>query len=306
MLKDYTSILKNTTPQDLYEISLKSSNCKDKEIFIFEKGDMNDLMDTQKVELIRQNFLKNKIKIKQITNSTLLKKFTDDINFLNNLMLFRYIPEEIFSIENEILIFDNTVAIYNSKKMLIIEDESFVKNQKQLFMSIWEQGNSPKLNFEYTPNHSFYKNMNLFITIKEKKIQIVVWPDVDAKKSYTDMNEKKLENYFSKIITSDSYYDDTSYIIAFIWTLEGDKMIDIWKFTANSVDDRSGPLGDVRVYKNGKICKNIGISSGNTLLVLGYEEKIRRQAKDLKDYLEGEPPKLPLEIVNGQKFFKNI
>jgi hypothetical protein len=45
------------------------------------------------------------------------------------------------------------------------------------------------------------------------------------------------------------------------------------------------------------------MASGNTLLVLGHEEKMRRQSKNLQNYLDGPPPTLPLEIMNGKDFF---
>ena len=199
------------------------------------------------------------------------------------------------------MIFDDTVATYNDKELLIIEDKKFADNQKQLFLNVWEQGQSPKLDFEYKPNHSFYKNLNYFIG----DLQIIVWPDADAKESYKGFSEKQVGDYIKNIISSDKYYNDSTYIIAFIWSLDGEKMIDIWKFNENHVDDRSGPLSDGRVYREGKLCTNMGLASGNTLLVLGHEEKLRRQSKDLKSYLSGPVPKLPLEIVNGKKFFED-
>lgn len=299
MTKKFIAKLEKATPDDLYEISLKSSNAKEGEVLIFEKGEMSDLFDKTKAEKIRKNFLKNNIKVKQITNIPTLPKFTDNDEFVNKVMTFRYVPKDIFSIENEILIFDNTVAIYNEKELLIVEDKKFTNNQKQLFSSIWEQGQSPNLGFEYKPNHSFYKNLNYFID----DLQIIVWPDVDAKKSYKEFSEKQLGEYIKNIILSDKYYNDASYIITFLWSLKGEKMIDIWKFNDNHVDDRSGPLGDVRVYREGKLCDKLGLASGNTLIVLGYEERLRRQSKDLKSYLSGPVPKLPLEIVNEKKFF---
>ena len=299
MTKNFTSKLEKTSESDLYEISLKSSKAEDREVFIFEKGDMSDLVDKNKAEQIRKNFLKNNIKVKQITNIPTLPKFTDNDEFVNKVMTFRYVPKDIFTIDNEILIFDDTVAIYNKEELLIIEDKKFANNQKQLFTSIWDQGQSPNLGFEYKPNHSFYKNLNFFIN----DLQIIVWPDIDAKESFKGFSEKQLEEYIKNIILSDKYYDDATYIIAFIWSLNGEKMIDIWKFNDNHIDDRSGPLGDVRVYREGKLSDKVGLASGNTLIVLGYEERLRRQSKDLKSYLQGPVPKLPLEIMNGRSFF---
>jgi hypothetical protein len=300
MDQKYISKLKKATAEELYDISLESANAKSKELFIFEKGSMSDLIGVERAEILRKAFFKNKIKVKQITNIPTLPKFTENDEFVNQNMIFRYVPKNIFSIDKEILIFDDIVAIYNTQELLIIRDKTFAKNQKQLFIGIWEQGQSPKLAFEYKPNHSYYQDMDLFF----KDLQIIVWPDADAKESYKGMNKKELEKYIVNIIKSDSYYNDASYIITFIWNMDGDRMIDIWKFNENHVDDRSGPLGDVRVYREGKICENLERASGNTLLILGAEEKLRRQSKDLKSYLDGPPPKLPLELVNGKDFFK--
>lgn len=299
MIGKFTACLNKAMSDDLYEISLKSSLAKNKDVYIFEKGEMGDLFDKGKAEKIRNNFLKNNIKVKQITNTPKLPKFTDSNEFVNKVMTFRHIPKDIFSIENEILIFDDTIAIYNEKELLIIEDKIFASNQRQLFLAIWDQGQSPSLEFEYSPNHSFYKNLNYFIN----GLQIIVWPDVGAKESYRGLSEKQIGEYIKNIILSDKSYKDSTYIIAFIWSLNGEKMVDIWKFNDNHVDDRSGPLGDVKVYREGKLCDNLGLASGNTLLVLGYEEKLRRQSKDLKSYLNGPSPRLPLEIMNEKDFF---
>lgn len=291
---------KPVTKEKLYEITLLSANAKSKELYIFEKGSLEELFSKEESENIRKIFLKNKISVKQITNDEHLKKFSQNKEFVNTLMSFRYVPKNIFNIQYEILIFDNIIVIYNDIEFFIIENKSYAENQKQLFLSIWEQGNSPNLEFEYKPNHSFYNCLNYF----HNDVQIIIWPDVDAKEAYSDFEKKDLEQYIKKIIENDTnYYLDASYIIGFIWSYNGKKMIDVWKFNENHVDDRSGPLGNIRVYKEEKICTNLGLASGNTLLVLGYEEKLRRQSKNLKSYLDGPVPKLPLEIMNGKEFF---
>lgn len=300
-MKQFTTSLKKATADDLYEISLKSSEAKEQEIYIFEKWEMSNLFDETRAEKIRQNFLKNNVKVKQITNIPILPKFTNNDEFINKIMTFRYVPKDLFLIENEILIFNDIVAIYNSEELLIIEDHKFANSQKQLFMSIWEQWQLPTLDFEYKPNHSLYNNIDYFID----DLQVIVWPDADARMSYKWFNEEQLGDYIKNIILSDDYYKDSSYIICLIWSLDWDKMIDIWKFVANSVDDRSWPLGDVRVYREGKLCTDLEVVSWNSLLILWYEEKLRRQSKDLKSYLSGPAPRLPLEIMNGKDFFSD-
>ncbi len=299
MIKDFTTKLKKATKEDLYEISLSSSMAKSKEVFIFEKGEMSDLFEREKAEEIRKNFVKNNVKVKQITNIPVIPKFTGNGEFVNKVMTFRYVPKDIFKIENEILIFDDNIAIYNNDELLIINDKKFAENLKQLFVSIWEQGQSPRLEFEYKPNHSFYKDMDFFLD----GLQIIVWPDVGAKDAYQGFSRKELENYIFGIIRADKYYTNASYIVIFLWSLDGEKMVDAWKFSENKIDNRSGPTGDARIYREGKLCTEKGLASGNTLMVLGYEEKLRRQAIELNKYLDGPPPTLPLEIMNGKDFF---
>ncbi|MFH1457077.1 MAG: hypothetical protein ABIF17_03100 [Patescibacteria group bacterium] len=68
MTNKFIARLENANENDLYEISLKSSKAKGREVLIFEKGEMSDLFDKTKAKKIRKNFLKNNIKVKQITN----------------------------------------------------------------------------------------------------------------------------------------------------------------------------------------------------------------------------------------------
>jgi len=120
------------------------------------------------------------------------------------------------------------------------------------------------------------------------------------------MNYNDMEKYLQEIMDkNDDFFGKAEYIVAFIWNYEGDKMIDMWKFDGNYVDDRSGPLSEAKIFRNQKECKDLGLASGNTLLVLGYEEKLRRQKINIKDYLKGDPPNLPLELLNEKDFFGN-
>ena len=147
----YTTLVKNkvlekATVKDLYEISLMSAKSKEKQIYIYEISNLSDIVGFEKAEILRKEFLKNKIRVKQITNTPILSKFTENEKFVNNLMDFRYIPKNIFEIKDEILIFDDIVAIYNTEpkmKLLVIKNKDFAQNQKELFLELWN--NSKKL-----------------------------------------------------------------------------------------------------------------------------------------------------------------
>jgi len=293
----------DATVEDIYEISLKSAKAREKKIFIYEKSDLSKIIGNEKAEELRKLFLKNGITVKQITNVPLIPSFSKNDEFVNNCMFFRYLPKETYTIDNEMLIFDDTVAFYNIEpkiELTIIKDKKFAENQKQLFMNLWEQGQTPKVGFEYKPNHSFYNPINF--TIQNK--HVIVYPDKDALESYREFEYYDLDNYLKDILAKNQeYFKNADYLIIFLWNYKGEKMMDVWKFDPNSVDDRSGPTGGVKIFQNGKVCKKLGMASGNTLLVLGYEEKLRRQSQDLMSYFKGPSPHLPLELLNGIDFF---
>lgn len=298
--------LQPATTTDLYNISMSSAKTKDKELLIYEKGKLSDVVGKKRAEKIRQVFLKNKIQVKQITNNPNLPKFSENDEFINKCMSFRFIPKNVLNIENETLIFDDIVAVYRLGKinheLAIIKDKALANNQKQLFINLWEQGILPKLGFAYKPNHVFYNSIDFKIFGK----QFIIYPDRDAGKAYVDWDYAQMQKYLENIVVKNKiFFDTATYCVGFIWNFESSKMIDLWKFSFNHVDDYSGPLSEVKVFKNGKPVDNLGMASGNTFLVLGYEEKLRRQSKDLKDYLAGPTPKLPLELSNGKDFFKS-
>lgn len=149
-------------------------------------------------------------------------------------------------------------------------------------------------------NFSFYNSLDLFVNNK----QIIVYPDRDAAESYKGFSLQDLKTHITNLIEQDAnFFTDMTYAITFIWNYESKKMLDFWKFNGNFVDDRSGPLADVRVYKDHKVTKDLGTASGNTLMVLGIEEQLRRRSEDLAAYLNGPAPKLPFGLQLDQHLF---
>jgi hypothetical protein len=295
--------LRPASLDDLFEISLASSRSTTREVMIFERGDLSQIIGAKKAEIVRQSFLEHGTKVQQITDVPILPAFTANDRFVNECMTFRYIPKQIYTIGHEILIFDDIVAIYQinpEPQLLVIKDAAYALSQKQLFSNLWREGRPPVLGFSYKPNHSFYNSIDFTIN----GVPVILWPDADAKGAYGDMNQEALGEYLKGIFDSNAdFFGKAHYVIGCIWNYQGDKMVDLWRFNSNFVDDRSGPLSEAKVFRNQRECADLGLASGNTLLVLGMEEKLRRQAPSLKDYLGGEPPHLPLEILNGKDFF---
>jgi hypothetical protein len=94
---------------------------------------------------------------------------------------------------------------------------------------------------------------------------------------------------------SESPISPISYSICFAWQDKGDLMIDAWLF--GRLDTwNSGPLVDVMVFRERALDREIGVGSGNSLIVLGLEESARRNARSFEDYLTGQRPCLPRDL----------
>jgi len=89
---------------------------------------------------------------------------------------------------------------------------------------------------------------------------------------------------------------DVEFLIAFAWRNGDLPMIDLWRFGKNPDDDSSGPLVEARILRDGKITEELGIGSGNTILVLGLEESHRRSTGNLTQFFKERPP-LPRHLV---------
>lgn len=169
-----------TTPENIFSLTMKSAEAKNKELYIFEIDSLEKFLpkSTHEKELkeARRKFLDNKINIFQITNNFSEGKFVLGAQKENTdrIINYRYIEKNSFTIENDILIFDDTVAIYNDKEITIIEDAFFAKNQKQAFEHIWGNSFLPKKGFTEEKNHAVYNSCDVFSEINNKKVQTIV------------------------------------------------------------------------------------------------------------------------------------
>jgi len=80
-------------------------------------------------------------------------------------------------------------------------------------------------------------------------------------------------------------------------------MTDVWIHTMENWSD-SGPLVECRTFRNLEPCTDAGIASGDSLIVLGREEELRRDLKILEDYSDRSKhlPAFPDDIMPTEKF----
>ena len=93
-----------------------------------------------------------------------------------------------------------------------------------------------------------------------------------------------------------------------MWNDEQDKVCDIWIF--DKIESwGSGPLVDVKIYRNLSRETNTGVSAGDGVIMLGreteLEERLRKSKKSLEDYINSERAQLPEDIKPVEEFYKD-
>lgn len=118
-----------------------------------------------------------------------------------------------------------------------------------------------------------------------------------------DRNEKgSIEKYLTELYSENALKENGQYNIIILWNEGKDTMADLWIF--DKLESwGSGPLVDVKVFRNKNPDKNTGVSAGDGLVLLGIEEQHRWTKGSLKDYLEDPRPKLPERISKGEDFY---
>ncbi len=142
-------------------------------------------------------------------------------------------------------------------------------------------------------------------------VQLIIYPvkDNNPLQAVYDPKDKKqmlshIEALYAKHSTALS---KGNYHILFVWNLNGKRMTDVWVHNiANFADADSGPLLDNYVFKDLGLSKDAGIASGDSIIVLGREEELRRQlgAVKVQEYANREKhmPEFPKGMV-GTTFF---
>lgn len=133
-------IIASTNQADIVAVTEASAHAKEG-IRIIELATMDILMEASKAEAIRSRMLANAVSIKQLTNMPQFTAWTKVQGFVERCMEVRYINPTVVPIHKEVLIFDDTVAIYCTQpttEVLIMQDADFAAQQRALFDAIWK------------------------------------------------------------------------------------------------------------------------------------------------------------------------
>lgn len=133
--------------EGLKEITLHSLQAKG-QLCIIETtyASLDLILSHQEAEDFRRALLHSRIRCLQISNE-LFRDYTSVPGFHEKVMESRYIAPAKLKIDREILIYNDTVAFYQTRGKDVygieIIDADFARQQKQLFELIWQQADRP-------------------------------------------------------------------------------------------------------------------------------------------------------------------
>jgi hypothetical protein len=191
----------------------------------------------------------------------------------------KYVSAAVFPIENEVLIFDDVVAIYRlapSPFYTEVKDTAYASMMRSIFDTIWYTGDSLLL----APDGSSKSKQYIPLVSEFERIPVVIYPAKDdgvLSKAFERSTPGNIESYVTKVLQQDgAFIDGADMVIAVVWNQDDTPYCDVWKVNRNTYSDDSGFLYDVRVYKDTQAITDMGVASGNTSIVLTAEEMLLR------------------------------
>lgn len=141
------------------------------------------------------------------------------------------------------------------------------------------------------------------IVTKVKSVPVIIYPCPGIEKFFNRKQKGCLEKYVEKVYQKNNLQKKGKYNIIILWNDGNDVIVDMWIY--DKIDSwGSGPLVDVKIFRNGIPDNSSGVSAGNGLVLLGVEEQHRWDSNSLQDYLKGPRPKLPKKICVGKSFYQ--
>lgn len=119
-------------------------------IYVFEMGQsMNPFTGKRFAEKVREEFYLRKIITKQLTNFEKIEPYTNVEQYVKHYWEVRYIDPKELSLDFELVIYNDIVAIYTYKENecfgVEIHNKDLVRMQKQIFEYMWEKAKKMKV-----------------------------------------------------------------------------------------------------------------------------------------------------------------
>jgi hypothetical protein len=143
-------------------------------------------------------------------------------------------------------------------------------------------------------------------TIKIKNIPLIIYPVKDENPLEEIFNnEEGIIEHIKNLYKQNPSLIKGEYHILFVWNLNKERMTDVWIHEMENWSD-SGPLISCKTFRGYEECSDAGIASGDSIIVLGREEELRRKSKDIDSYVNRSIilPEFPERFTPDSKFGK--
>lgn len=140
------SVITYPGAEGLRQVTLNSLEADKDGLRLFEIKSLEEFIPQQEAEKIRQEFVNQKIYIKELSNLTYLEPWTDVEQLVKTYWRYRYIDPKKFEIKTEILIYNDVVAMYDWRDGIFcveIHNKKLADMQKGLFDYVWNQAETP-------------------------------------------------------------------------------------------------------------------------------------------------------------------
>jgi hypothetical protein len=141
-------------------------------------------------------------------------------------------------------------------------------------------------------------------TIRIENIPLIIYPVKDENPlEEVFSNKDEIIEHIENLYKQNSSLIKGEYHILFIWNLNKERMTDVWIHEMENWSD-SGPLISCKTFRGYKECNDAGIASGDSIIVLGREEELRRNSKDMESYVDRSIilPEFPEGFAPDSKF----
>jgi hypothetical protein len=122
-------------------------------------------------------------------------------------------------------------------------------------------------------------------TIRVEDIPLIIYPVKDENPlEEVFSNKDEIIKHIENLYKQNSSLIKGEYHILFVWNLNKERMTDVWIHEMENWSD-SGPLISCKTFRGYKECSDAGIASGDSIIVLGREEELRRNSTDIESYV---------------------
>lgn len=148
--------------EGLKQVTWNSLNAKD-ELLIFEILDMSAFLDFGFCEKVRQEFVRRKVKVRELSNQKHMPPWTKVNEFVEKFWQCRYIDPKLLKMNFEMLIYNDVYAIYNVSDTIEaskapkynfkegqifcveVHNQDLANMQRQIFNFMWQKAQRMKV-----------------------------------------------------------------------------------------------------------------------------------------------------------------